>query len=72
MIKSISSKFKRVLLGEKMVIVDYKLRHLDDAAYVEQLKTYRRNMLARYPQYQEKDVELHLFAVMTGQDEVVK
>lgn len=61
-----------LLLGEKMVIVDYKLRHIDDAAYVEQLKTYRSNMLASYPQYQEKDVELHLFAVMTGQDEVVK
>lgn len=52
-----------LIYSERAIIVDYKLKTIDDAAYSEQLKTYK-NFIARVF---KRTVECYLLSVITGE-----
>lgn len=50
-----------LLRPDEVDVVDYKLKHLDDPAYVEQLRTYRRNVERLFPGKKVRTFLLSLF-----------
>lgn len=46
----------------KFIIVDYKTYHIDDPAYIEQLKVYRRNVAYLF-HVKEEDISLYLLSI---------
>ena len=54
-----------LLLSEKKaIIIDYKLKHIDDADYDKQLNIYRSQIQHLFP---EKEVECYLYAITTSE-----
>ena len=53
-----------LLSEEKAIIIDYKLKHIDDADYDKQLNIYRSQIQHRFP---EKEVECYLYAITTSE-----
>lgn len=47
---------------DKGIIIDYKLKHIDDDAYINQLNTYRRNASSIF-NHDEKDIKCYLYSI---------
>lgn len=51
------------ILDDKIILVDYKLKNIDDEAYVEQLKVYESYLKEKF----NKPVEVYLYSILLGE-----
>lgn len=51
-------------------IVDYKTKNIDDEAYVDQLRTYQRNIKERFD-LEDKDISLYLLSIIDGESKEI-
>ncbi len=58
-----------IVRKERIDIIDYKLKNIDEEAYQEQLKAYKRNLSRLYP---EKEIHTYLLSILNADCEEVK
>lgn len=57
--------------GDKFIIVDYKTNHIDDPDYINQLKTYQRNIVSLF-KTKEENVSMYLLSINQAKLKEVK
>ncbi len=60
-----------LIYKDKIYIIDYKTKKIDDEAYKRQLNIYKNNILKLFPKYQKENVKMFLLSLIDAKIEEV-